>query len=92
MHIARHYIQHYYRGYTSVSKASSTDQRGDLDFVFDLLEFIVPELYSSSSGISGLNMAPHIKNAGSEGVGRVIDKLLSMRTTELMVGLSTTFS
>jgi len=33
-----------------------------------------------------------ITNAGLEGIDRVIDLLLSMRTTEAMVGLLTTFS
>lgn len=86
-----------YLGMISDIETSFTETWDDLDFDFDIWGFPKPllpeldELNSLRSGISG-SMVLCMKKAGSNGKGSVREKLLSIRTTEAMVGLSITFS
>ena len=91
MHIGSSWRSHHknYLGYNSVSEASLMEIWTDL--LLDSLRSVTPSLSSRSNGSSG-SMLLCIKNAGSEGTVRVSEKLVSMRTTEAMVGLSAIFS
>ena len=59
----------------------------DVDLLLKWPGLLVLEEYCSKSGFS-VFVAECMKNAGSEGTGRVREKLLSIRTTEAIVGLS----
>lgn len=77
------------RGCNSVIKVSSTDMHADLGFGW--LDSITVESNSPSTGCCGTLLLCR-KNAGSEGMGRVSEELLSIIKTEAMVGLLAMFS
>lgn len=77
-----------YREYRSVTEKSlALDCREDLDLLFKWLEFLALELESLIEGFSEFGLES-MKKAGSDGIARLKEELLSMRTTEPMVGLS----
>lgn len=82
-----------YRGYKSLIETSFIDASVELpDLYFDdSATSIGLEFCSWRRGISGSELLDK-KNAGREGIGRVTEKLVSMRTIFAMVGLSTGFS
>jgi len=58
----------------------------------DSEDSVTVELYPIEDDRSDWYVLPFIKNAGWEGICNVREELLSMRTTEAIVGLSATFS
>ena len=70
-----------YLGYNSVTVVSLTEAGIELDVDA-----------SNWNSLGKLSVLLRAKNAGRSGVGRVAERLLSIRTTEAMLGLSSTSS
>ena len=81
--------------YSSIGTCTSCSQKHqfltdcckDHELLYKWLESFVLEVYSTKSGCSSI-LVVGMKKAGSEGTASVIVALLSMRTTEAIVGLS----
>ena len=79
----------HYLGDSSVIETSLLDNGSNS--VLDLLDPDAHELVANEDDLSDSTLLC-IRNAGCEGTVRVVEKLLSMRTTEAMVGLAATLS
>jgi len=80
----------HYLGYNSVIETSFLDKGIATDS--DSEDSVTLELCSIEDDRSDWYVLLFIKNAGWEGICNVREELLSMRTTEAIVGLSATFS